>query len=65
MTDLPLEVDTGGRTAELPDNERVRGPLKVEVTFDDAYGLQCSGEKTVSKEYFIDEEDPSTSTEVQ
>lgn len=70
MTDMPLEVDTGKSadlvwSAELPDDERVRGPLKVEVTFDDAYGMDCSAEQTVTKEYFIDEEDPSTSTEVE
>jgi len=63
-----LEVDSGDTvsiTWVASPSGRTTGPIEVELSYDDVYGLSCSGggEKTQNFEYFLDEANPSTEAE--
>lgn len=69
VTDMSggLEVDSGDSLSitwvASPDG-RTTGPIDVELSYDDVYGLSCSGgEKTQNFEYYLDEANPDTEVE--
>lgn len=63
LTSVPLTVTEGDEiaitwTADM--SGRTKGPLDVELKYDDNYGLDCTPQQTVTWNYYIDEEDPET-----